>query len=83
MKSPQRQRAKSRVVKRSMVIDGRKTSISLENEFFDALKAIAKKRGTTLRGLVAAIKAERLTSNLSSDIRVFVIEYYEARLPRA
>jgi predicted DNA-binding ribbon-helix-helix protein len=70
-----------------MVIDGRKTSISLENEFFDALKAIAKKRGTTLRGLVAAIKAEQLTSNstsnLSSDIRVFIIEHYEARLRRA
>jgi predicted DNA-binding ribbon-helix-helix protein len=73
MKSPKR--AKSRIVKRSVRIDGHLTSVSLENQFWDALKEIAKERGAILRDLVATIKVERRKGNLSSAIRVFVIEY--------
>ena len=80
MKSPKP--AKSPVVKRSVRIDGRNTSVSLEDQFWDALKEIAKERGATLQDLVATIKAERNTGGLSSAIRVFVLEHYEARLPR-
>ena len=70
MKSPKR--AKSRIVKRSVRIDGRLSSVSLENQFWDALKEIAKERGATLQDLVATIKAEQRKGNLSSAIRVFV-----------
>jgi predicted DNA-binding ribbon-helix-helix protein len=80
MKSPKR--AKSLVVKRSISIAGHKTSLSIEDRFWEALKDIAKERGTTLGGLAAAIKADRREGNLSSAIRVFVIEHYEARTPR-
>ena len=79
MKSPKR--AKSRIVKRSVRIDGHLTSVSLENQFWDALTEIAKERGTSKRDLVATIKAEQRKGNQSSAIRVFVIEHYEARLP--
>jgi len=80
MKSPKP--TKSTVEKRSISIAGHKTSVSLENQFWDALKEIAKERGTSMQGLVATIKAEQPGSNVSSAIRVFVIEHYEARLPR-
>ena len=81
MKSPKL--AKSPVVKRSIRIGGHNTSVSLEDQFWEALKEIAKERGTTLKDLVASIEAEPHTGGLSSAIRVFVIEHYEARLPSA
>ena len=81
MKSPKR--PKSLVVKRSIEIVGHQTSISLEDQFWEALKQIAKERGTTLKDLVASIEAEPHTGGLSLTIRVFVIKHYEARLPRA
>jgi predicted DNA-binding ribbon-helix-helix protein len=81
MKSPKP--TKSPVVKRSVRIDGRNTSVSLEDQFWEALKEIAKERGMALQDLVAAIKAERRKGGLSSAIRVFVIEHYGARTPRA
>jgi predicted DNA-binding ribbon-helix-helix protein len=62
---------RSTVAKRSIVIAGHKTSISLEDEFWNGLKAIAESRGRTLSGLVAEIDQNR-PGNLSSAIRVFV-----------
>jgi len=82
MKSPKR--AKSRIVKRSVSIDGRKTSVSLEPQFYEALKEIAKERGMDLQDLIARIEAKRRKgSNLSSAIRVFVLEHYGSRFPKA
>jgi predicted DNA-binding ribbon-helix-helix protein len=63
------------VVKRSIVIAGHQTSISLEDEFWKRLKAIAKARGRTLSQLVAEIDKERGKGNLSSAIRVFVLRH--------
>jgi predicted DNA-binding ribbon-helix-helix protein len=68
----------SRVVKRSIVIDGHKTSVSIEDAFWKALKAIASRRDVTLAALVAAIDRERHGGNLSSAIRLFVLDYYLA-----
>lgn len=64
------------VVKRSIVIAGHKTSISLEEDFWKGLKEIAKKRGATLSELVAAIDHKRTGGNLSSAIRLYVLDYY-------
>jgi predicted DNA-binding ribbon-helix-helix protein len=66
----------STVVKRSIVIAGHRTSISLEDSFWKALKQIAKQRGETLSDIVAAIDDKRDGGNLSSAIRVFVLEHY-------
>ncbi len=67
---------KSAVVKRSIVIAGHKTSVSLEDAFWKALKEIAGGRDTSMSDLVAAIDSERRHGNLSSAIRLFVLDYY-------
>jgi len=69
---------KSPVVKRSIVIAGHKTSVSLEDAFWDALKEIATVRSATLSEVVAGIDASRSRGNLSSAIRLFVLEHYRA-----
>jgi predicted DNA-binding ribbon-helix-helix protein len=69
----------SSVVKRSIVIGQHKTSISLEDEFWTAVKEIATSRGTTCSDLVSEINERRQAPNLSSAIRLFVLEYYQDR----
>ena len=71
---------KSRVVKRSIVIAGHKTSVSLEDAFWNGLREIADGRQSTLSDLVAVIDANRQHSNLSSAIRVFVLGFYRDRI---
>ena len=71
---------KSRVAKRSIIIGGHKTSISLEDEFWNALKAIAGERDMRLSDLVAAVDSAREYSNLSSALRVFVLCHYRSEL---
>lgn len=68
---------KSSVAKRSIVIDGHKTSVSLEDAFWNDLKEIAHTRRVTLSELVAGVDALRKQSNLSSAIRLFVLHHYE------
>jgi predicted DNA-binding ribbon-helix-helix protein len=70
----------SLVVKRSIVVSGHKTSVSLEDAFWSALKEIAKARNVTLSDLVATIDSERQHDNLSSTIRLFVLEVYRKQL---
>jgi len=70
---------KSSVVKRSIVIAGHKTSISLEDAFWKGLKEIAAGRNQTLSDMVAAIDRDRQDGNLSSAIRLFVLDHYRNR----
>jgi predicted DNA-binding ribbon-helix-helix protein len=70
---------RSSPVKRSIVINGQKSSISLEEPFWSTLKDIAHERRVTLSHLVASIDTNR-QSNLSSSIRLFVLEYYKDRV---
>jgi predicted DNA-binding ribbon-helix-helix protein len=70
---------KSPVIKRSIVIAGHKTSVSLEDAFWKALKDIAVLRQITLSDLVGSIDGDRHHGNLSSAIRLFVLSYYQAR----
>jgi predicted DNA-binding ribbon-helix-helix protein len=65
---------KSPVVKRSIVIVGHKTSVSLEDAFWNGLKEIAKKYDMNLSDIVADIDSRRRYGNLSSAIRLFVLE---------
>ncbi len=67
---------KSPVVKRSIVIDHHKTSVSLEDAFWSGLKEIAGGQASTLSGLVATIDTERHHGNLSSAIRLYVLNHY-------
>jgi len=71
---------KSLVVKRSIMVAGHKTSVSLEDAFWEGLKEIARGRNTTLSELVGAIDSERWHGNLSSAIRLFVLYFYRNKL---
>ena len=68
---------KSLVAKRSIVLDGHKTSVSLEDAFWQSLRKIADERKETLSSLVSGIDASRKSGNLSSVLRVFVLEFYK------
>jgi predicted DNA-binding ribbon-helix-helix protein len=70
----------SSVVKRSIVVAGHKTSVSLEDDFWAVLKGIATENDLTLSGLVGQIDADREHGNLSSAIRLFVLRFYRRRL---
>jgi predicted DNA-binding ribbon-helix-helix protein len=67
---------KSLVVKRSVAIDGHKTSVSLEDAFWKGLKEIADNRSQTLSEVVSTIDTDRRLGNLSSAIRVFVLHHF-------
>jgi predicted DNA-binding ribbon-helix-helix protein len=73
------QQQKSRVTKRSIVIAGHKTSVSLEDQFWDALREISTARGTSVGTLVSSIDVDRQHNNLSSAIRLFVLDHYRAQ----
>ena len=73
---------KSLVVKRNVVIAGHKTSISVEDAFWKGLKEIARDREVTLSDVVTAINSERKRNNLSSAIRLFVLDHYRGQ-PRS
>ena len=66
----------SRVWKRSTYIVGHKTSVSLEDAFWSAFKEIAATRKIPLSNLVSTIDKERKHGNLSSAIRLFVLDHY-------
>ena len=68
---------KSPVVKRSIVIGGHKTRVSLEGEFWIGLKEIGALRSMTLSELVGRIDTNRQQGNLSSAIRLFVLDHYK------
>jgi predicted DNA-binding ribbon-helix-helix protein len=65
---------------RSLRINGRNTSISVENEFWKALGEIANERAMTRKGMVAWIDANRTEKNLSSAVRLFVLAFYHGRV---
>jgi predicted DNA-binding ribbon-helix-helix protein len=67
---------KTSVAKRSIVIAGHKTSVSLEDTFWITLKEIADRRHLSLSELVATIDGGRQRGNLSSAIRLFVLDFY-------
>lgn len=74
---------KSPVVKRSIVITGHKTSVSLEDAFWKGLKEIASDRDLTVSEMVAGIESGRGHGNLSSAIRLFVLDHYRSLIGAA
>lgn len=73
----------ARNAKRSIVVRGHKTSVSLEEAFWNGLKEAAAARGTTVRALVSEIATQRVNRgqlNLSSALRIFVLEFYRDQI---
>ena len=71
---------KSLILKRSVVLAGHKTSVSLEDTFWRSLKEIAAYQHVTLSTLLASIDTDRHHGNLSSAIRLFVLNFYRDQL---
>ena len=74
--------AKSAVTKRSVVIGGHKTSVSLEEPFWSEVRSIAEGEQITVSNLLRRIDRERTNANLSSAIRVYVLEHVRGKLHR-
>lgn len=74
--------ASSAVRKRSIVIDGHKTSVSLEEPFWAGLREIAQSTKRTLSEVVTEVDGSRAQSNLSSAIRLLVLAHYQNGRPR-
>lgn len=66
------------IQKHSVTIAGHRTSITLEKPFWDSLKEIAEAQGQSVNALIAKID-RRNSGNLSSTIRIFVLEYYKTK----
>jgi len=66
----------STVKKRSIIIGNHKTSISLEDIFWASLKQIARERATTVSAIIGLLDASHERGNLSSTIRLFVLDHY-------
>lgn len=73
----------SQIAKRSILLAGQKTSISLEEAFWSRLKEIAERRNMRVSQLVHEVNQQRQHTNLSSAIRVFILEDCCARLEAA
>jgi predicted DNA-binding ribbon-helix-helix protein len=71
---------KSAITKRSVVIGGHKTSVSLEEPFWSAVREIAGSQQMTVSSLLRQIDLERRNANLSSAIRVFVLEKVRSQM---
>jgi predicted DNA-binding ribbon-helix-helix protein len=69
---------KSAIIKRSIELNGHKTSVSLEDEFWSSLRTIAHQKNLSLPGLLQAIDVSREGANLSSAIRVYVLTHFRA-----
>ena len=74
---------KSLIIKRSVVVDGHKTSISLEDEFWSGLKEIAQAQGASVAQTVTEIDTTRQSKNLSSAIRLFVLGHVRNGIHRS
>jgi len=69
---------KAAIIKRSVKVRGRKTSVSLEDEFWEALQEIAERERLPVWKIVQAIDLDRQNANLSSAIRVYVLKQFRS-----
>lgn len=69
------------VVKRSVTIDGHKTSVSLEDAFWEGLKKIAEEQRSGVSKMVEKINSSRDHGNLCSAIRVYVLRHFQESNP--
>jgi predicted DNA-binding ribbon-helix-helix protein len=71
-----RRKLASQNVKRSVVVGGRKTSIGLEDAFWHSLKEVAAQEGVPVSQLVSRIDTDRNHANLSSAVRIYLLDHY-------
>jgi predicted DNA-binding ribbon-helix-helix protein len=68
------------VTKRSITVAGHRTSVSLEEPFWQALSEVAAERSTSVAAIIAAVDRDRSPgTNLSAAVRLFVLDWYRTR----
>jgi predicted DNA-binding ribbon-helix-helix protein len=73
---------RSPIIKRSVSVNGHKTSISLEEPFWNEIKAIASQKNTTIKDLITDVDRDKQAeANLSSSLRVFVLRHHQSATP--
>jgi predicted DNA-binding ribbon-helix-helix protein len=73
---------KTTVLKQSIQINGHKTSVTLEAEFWDGLKEVAQSKGLPVQDYVAEVDKARSQTNLSSALRLAILAYYQGQVAR-
>ena len=73
---------KSMITKRSVMVKNHKTSVTLEDDFWQALHEIARLRRVSLSRLISSIDADRGFANLSSAIRLFILKFFKEEQAR-
>ena len=76
---PKQAKGPSLVIKRTVNVARRKTSVSVEDAFWNAFKEIAATKGVTIQDLISKLHKERQHANLSSAIRLFVLDFYRGK----
>jgi predicted DNA-binding ribbon-helix-helix protein len=71
-----------RPLKRAIILDGRKTSVTVEDGFWNGLKEIAAAQKTSISQLILKIDSGRKSNNRSSEIRLFVLDHYRRKAPQ-
>jgi predicted DNA-binding ribbon-helix-helix protein len=69
--------------KRIIILDGCKTTVSLEDSYWSGLKEIARCQGVSVAKLIGDIRDARRENNLSSAIRIFVLEHFQNKIKQA
>ena len=73
---------RSMITKRSVMVKNHKTSVTLEDDFWQALHEIARLRRVSLSRLISSIDADREFANLSSAIRLFILKFFKEEQAR-
>ena len=71
-------RESSTLVSRNVIVNGRRTSLRLEPEMWEALEEIARREHQTINDVVAFVDSQRGSATLTSDVRVFVLSYFRS-----
>lgn len=66
----------STLVSRNIVVEGRRTSVRLEQEMWDAIREIAVREGVSIHDICTMVDAERRESSLTAGLRVFIMSYF-------
>ncbi len=77
-KSERNRRVRSGLVNRNIVIDGRRTSVRLEPQMWDALNEIARREGRTVHEICTEVDADRVQSTFSASLRVYILSYFRS-----
>ncbi len=70
--------ARNGLVNHNIVIEGRRTSVRLAPQMWDALNEIARRKGRTVHDICSEVDADRVQSTFSASLRVYILTYFRS-----